>query len=144
MSEKLCALRKIGGGTLKETTLWTNPNPTSTMVAQNITLENSEKFSNYKFIKLVGKWATNNNKSLCVIYPYETFIKTNWSNWDNTMTTLGALMSLNGSAITNCYMRTFSYLDDTSMRWSGAVPLSNISGGIDNTKCIPLNVIGMS
>ncbi len=49
MAEQLASLRKQGE-TLSETTLWTNPNPTSQFTPQTITL--SDNIQNYKQIKL--------------------------------------------------------------------------------------------
>lgn len=51
MSEKLCVLKKIGGGTLKETVLWTNSSPTSSMTQQYLSL--SDSIANYDYIKVV-------------------------------------------------------------------------------------------
>lgn len=51
MSEKLCAIRKRGGGgALTETALWTNASPTSSFAAQNVTL--SSGISNFEVIRV--------------------------------------------------------------------------------------------
>ena len=55
MSEKLCALRKVGGGTsqLTETTLWTNSSPNSSFALQDVTL--SQSTSGFQYVKIYWK-----------------------------------------------------------------------------------------
>lgn len=65
MSEKLCALKKIGGGTLKETTLWTNASPTSNFVGQIVTL--SESLDNYNALRFYYNKATSSSTTVSYI-----------------------------------------------------------------------------
>ena len=127
---------------LTETVLWENQNPSSLFSEQSITLDVGKKFSDYKYIKITGKWSTSDNKSICVMYPYEDFISTSWFNWDNTMRIGAALISMNGPEIRSWYLRTISYVSDTTMIISVGVPFSNI-GISDSSKCIPLQIIGL-
>lgn len=51
MAEKLCNLRKYGGGnSLKETVLWTNSNPGTQFAAQTVTLSHS--LLDFDYIKI--------------------------------------------------------------------------------------------
>ncbi|MCR5451961.1 MAG: hypothetical protein K6F00_04965 [Lachnospiraceae bacterium] len=53
MAQKLCQLKKKGGGSLTETDLWTNSAPSSAWASSSITL--SQSISNFTFIKIYYK-----------------------------------------------------------------------------------------
>ena len=73
MGEKLCALRKIGGGTLKETILWTNPSPTSTFARQTINL--SQDINNFDYLKIKALGSTTNNLEISIYISVDDFKK---------------------------------------------------------------------
>ena len=64
MSEKLCTLKKKGGGTLKETTLWTNPSPSSAFAAQTVTL--SQDFTTFDYVRIY--WMQGSANTTDVFY----------------------------------------------------------------------------
>ena len=73
MSEKLCALKKRGGGgALTETTLWTNSSPTSNM-ADGTLLTLSQPYSDFDYIKVEYNYSVNEQISYTVIFTKELF-----------------------------------------------------------------------
>ena len=136
MSEKLCALRKIGGGTLKETTLWTNPNPSASFGEQSVTL--SDSILNYDYIKI--EWAETTsaltNKSSIMASASEF---TKYKNPNNNAHTVCPGLYGRGASI--MYARFIAYTSDTQIFFQNAVRLN--SSGVDNTSTIPLNVYGV-
>ena len=127
MSEKLCALKKIGGGTLKETTLWTNPSPTSSMSAS--TQPNlSDSISNYTFIKFTARVSTSDATSFSAIMSVEDFKSTENTDIRFSMATLN-------------YVRILRYMSNTKLNISGASSVGGTS--TDNTKIIITQILGM-
>lgn len=126
MSEKLCALRKIGGG-MSEKVLWTNPNPTSTQTdGTQPTL--SESISNYKYIKLVARMSTTNATTFSALMSVDEF----------------KLTSSNGTRFgmsVPSYGRIMRYLSDTKINISRA--FMNGENGEDNKQVIIYQVIGL-
>jgi len=109
MAQKLCQLKKKGGGELKETTIWTNSIPTSTMSGQELTL--SESIENFQYIKLYFRKSTNNAAQSSVIYEKDTFKAfTGGASTDGFCGMFGE--RLDGS---NCFRR-FAYESSTKMR----------------------------
>lgn len=74
-----------GGGTLKETVLWTNPNPSANFNSQNVTL--SEDISNYDFIKFVWQNANSGSSGSqyyedeCMLVPTDYWLKSRSGNY---------------------------------------------------------------
>lgn len=131
MSEKLCALRKIGGGTLKETVLWTNLNPTSQM-GDNTTLTLSENINNFKFIQVVARFSTSDATTFSAIMSVEDFLKSGTTN--KTRLYFGGIIDSN-------YCRTMRYTAATSVRVSTAYIFSGTS--YNNAVIIPTQIIGL-
>ena len=74
MSEKLCTLRTKGGGGGKytETSLWTNPSPTSSFSGQTVTL--SDSVSNYKYIAIKSGFNSSyysDSESMTIVVPVD-------------------------------------------------------------------------
>ena len=66
MSEKLCKLRKCGGGnSMKEVELWSNPDPTIQM--SNPTLSMSENITNYDYVRIYWRISTSNSTESSII-----------------------------------------------------------------------------
>lgn len=109
MSEKLCALRKIGGGTLKETALWTNPNPSSSQGTQTITLNQS--YEKFNFVKIRFKTYTsdpvNANTTKSVYMTPTDLYNSNNAN-QNAIVTLGR-RGQNGEAVCKYIYTNGSY-----------------------------------
>lgn len=66
MSEKLCKLRKCGGGgNMTEVVLWSNPNPTAQM--SNPTLTMSENITNYDYVRIYWRISTTDSTESSII-----------------------------------------------------------------------------
>ena len=133
MSEKLCALRKIGGGgTLKETVLWTNPSPTSDFAYQTLTLNQS--IDDFKKIAVYYRLSTaNNSRESFVTYTTEEFKK---FNIDST-NAVGAI----GVRSTTSWIRALFYTDSTHVAIGSCYTLSTTS--MDNHYTIPTKIVGL-
>lgn len=111
MAEKLCELKKKGGGgKQKETVLWTNNAPTRNQGAVSISLNGD--LSDYDYIKFIYRYNTTNSKSFNLTIPYSEFIKCVYSNADNAFA-IGASAGSN-----NYYYRYIWYTNDTTVATS--------------------------
>ena len=137
MSEKLCALRKIGGGTLKETTLWTNSSPSATFAEQTVTL--SDNISNYDYIKIEWCESTSalTNKSSIMVSASE--FTRNKNPYYNAHDTTPAILGRGANNVS--YLRYIAYESDTQVLFGHA--LRGNATGVDNTFTIPLNIYGV-
>lgn len=139
MSEKLCALRKIGGGTLKETTLWTNSAPTSNFASQTITL--SDGISNYKFLKIRYRKNTTENVEHQVLYDVDDVISQFTSNAGAHY--MGSIVERENSTPSyRTAARLYAMSNDTTMTISNAIYIDNPSTA-QNAWAIPLEIIGV-
>lgn len=133
MSEKLCALRKIGGGTeLKETVLWTNPNPTSSFSPTACSL--SESIDNFDYIKVLYRVSTSNNTQGSAIWPTSTIKIGGGANKIRA-----SFSAQNASSV--IYSRIVGYNSTTSLQ-IGQCSAWNQSLS-DNALAIPLKIIGL-
>ena len=132
MSEKLCALRKIGGG-MSEKVLWTNANPTSSFNASACSL--SESVDNFDYIKVLYRVSTSNSTQGSALWPVAT-IKTS-SGGANKIR--ASFASQNANSV--IYARIIGYNNAQSLQ----IGVSSVWGQSlnDNTTVIPLNIIGI-
>lgn len=131
MAEKLCELKKKGGGELKETTLWTNSSPTNSFSAQDVTL--SQSIDNYKYISVHYKRINSGDIYSAVIYEKEEFKQLTGTD---PLMFYGVLGYNSGGA--DCY-RKFTYLTDTKIHFYNATR----GGGANSGLLIPTKVCGL-
>ena len=65
MAEKLCTLRKSGGG-MSKTVLWTNSSPTSAFAGQSVAL--SKGISDFKYLCIEVRYSTTDAGTLRYYY----------------------------------------------------------------------------
>ena len=130
MSEKLFALRKIGGS-MSETVLWTNPNQTGNFGATTITL--SESVNNFKYIKVVFRFSTQTNNQNYVIFPLDM--------WINSTATNGKNRCVIASYASNIFARGIAYASATSVTIGACYQVNQTGSG--NNYVIPVEVIGL-
>lgn len=108
MAEKLCELKKKGGGgSMSETVLWTNPNPSSNQDNSAVTL--SESIENYEKIRVY--WKNNKTTSDEVHLDVDVSIF-------QTMLSTGPMIFSIGSVISGTgYYRPVNYNDDTHVKF---------------------------
>lgn len=124
-----------GGGSLDETTLWINPNPTSDFAQQSITL--SDDIDNYDYIKIEVKGNTSSTWSapnICILCSVEDF-KTTGSTAGHSRIAAGI------RATSGTYTRLFDYIDDTTIDASNSVLVS--TGGNTNNTNVPIKISGL-
>ena len=138
MAEKLCELRKKGGGGGKytETSLWTNPSPTSSsgFPAQTVTL--SESMDNFKYLAFKYRASTGNDFVDCAIYSVEDVKNSSTTEIGNVIG-LGSVAS--GARI---YSRYIDYVSSTSLSFTTAYR-ANASATGDGS-AIPLEILGLN
>lgn len=137
MAEKLCSLKKIGGGggSLTETVLWTNPNPSSAFGAQAVTL--SDSLSNYDYIGIDNYYDTAYaDTSATPLMSVEDFKKCIYS----TSTTIPRMALTLGGERSSKWFRYVNYVSDTSIQFSIGRTTSTTTSG---NACIPTRVIGI-
>ena len=122
--------QKNWGGTLKETVLWTNPNPSSAMGATDITP--SPSLSEFKYIKVIYRMSTSNSTTCAVIMDYDDFVNTSTSTFRFAM----EAFEPNGH-----FVRLINRNSDTSINFEIAYQVGNTSTRI--TAVIPQQVIGL-
>lgn len=143
MAEKLCELKKKGGGggsaTWVETILWANPSPSSDFATQTVTL--SDDINNYDYLKVSYKNSTTYEG---VNDPYSVLISV--SDFKTSATgnstrhnafTFGGLY-----APTNTVWTRFLFYDtDTTAKFGGCTQIG--STGSTNNNAIPLQIVGI-
>lgn len=135
MSEKLCALRKIGGGTLKETTLWTNSSPTSTFGYQVITL--SQSYLDFKYVKLKWKRATSVDAYLEMLI--DTTILANGGGY-----TVASTNNITWGSTTDDRQSVVRYMvaiSGTSIEISNGLYVGK--SGTNNYMALPIEIVGL-
>jgi hypothetical protein len=137
MAEKLCELRKKGGGGGKytETSLWTNPSPTSEFSGGNVTL--SDSLSNYKYIKIKTRVSTTIATTWSTIYLVDDF-KTFAQN--STPSGCGHIASMNTSNTRRS--RGVVYVNDTTVNYK--VVYEDGTPTQNNTNTIPVEILGLN
>lgn len=138
MSESLCQIKKTGGGgSMSETSLWTNNEPTSNFAAQTVTI--SDDIDNYSYIGIEYEFSTAvttlTNK---VFFPVDLF-KTYRFN-GNTQHAFGAF-GMQNSTSNLMYARVAYYVSDTSVGFSSGY---GINRAYENAaSMVPLKIIGL-
>lgn len=135
MSEVLASLKKKGGGSLSETTLWTNANPTSAM-AQGATMPLSQNYSNFDYIKIKYRLSTSDSTEHAVIYAKEDIDAAIASTQESRMGIQAYL--------TNNYARIIYRPDNAtydSFTMSNARQLQGT--GTSTTVLIPTQIVGL-
>lgn len=120
---------KINELGLKETVLWQNSSPTTSFTEKTITVEN---ITNYKYIGIQFRQATDVSLTTTIMYTIEDFKKmTNATN---------QFFGLMGSVVSGSQRyRRFNYKTDTTIFFAGAY---DFGGTIRNGTIIPVKVIG--
>lgn len=122
---------------LSETTLWTNPSPTSNMNSgTTINIDSGYSFSNYKFIKIeykVTAGASTSDKYSSLIIPYSDLIKSLGSS-NTPAIALGAVGSYRMS-------RLIYYRSDKQLY---VYACTDTNGNLQNGGCIPLTIKGLN
>lgn len=125
-----------GSGGLTETTLWTNPSPTSAMNASTI-LSLSDDYTNYDFLRIKYRFSTTSAAEWDVIASKDSIT----TAIANTTTSNRISMCIVG---TSTLVRTLSRSDSTTLRdlivtntrqWGGSTT--------STTTVIPTEIIGM-
>ena len=111
-----------GGSSSSETTLWTNPSPTSELGAQTITL--SDNISNYRYIKFVFNASNTTSEQYEVIFSVNTIT--------NAITGNGKpVIGINSTQSTGQVVtRRVIYVSDTSLQ------IMAVDGGYNNRSII--------
>ena len=122
----------IGGKKYSETSLWTNPSPTSNFATQNIIL--SESMTNYKYLLVKWKTDTSTNQIGEIIVPVDNFKSQTVSPYYNY-----PAMETNSAN----YFRAFVYTSDTQIMMANCFKLN---GGTTayNQYNIPTEVLGLN
>ena len=126
-----------GGGAPTETTLWTNPSPTSTFGITEATLSSS--IDNFDYIKIKFAATTLYQASAnCIecIYSKEDVRKT-------SVSTLGMQLAMSVRPTSNAKYnaRRVYYMNDTKLSFSPAYQMNGST--TDNNSCIPLSIVGV-
>jgi hypothetical protein len=127
MAEKLCALKKKGGGELKETTFWTNSSPTSSFTGGGITVPD---ITPYKLIKVTFRVSTSNSTTYYELYTPDQLLNAQYSG--SVTGQLAILGFFAGSVLR--YVRYFRAPSATSI---------NFAGADNNNYIIPIKITGL-
>lgn len=114
-----------------ETTLWTNPNPTVTFSAQEVTL--SDSIANYKYIEF--EWQQTSSVAT------KAKIRMLTTDFAVDRLTAGPKVALGARSGTTFYTRICAYLTNTTIRFDNCTSTSGTSA---STGCIPTKVIGIN
>ena len=120
-----------GGGSMTETTLWTNSSPSASFAAQTITL--SDNISNYDYIRI--KYRYNNTT------PTDSYAMTDVTSLQS-MTGTGTMTLALGLQHTNGinYARNCLYVSDTELKFTLAWYGNNSTSALVS---IPGEIIGV-
>lgn len=134
MAEKLCQLKKKGkgGGQLKETVLWTNSSPTSSL--SSVTLNLLSDISQFDYVKITYRIDTSNSKELSAFWTLTDFM--------DSADTAGHNEAMFGARFSDYeYARRVRGVTSTTVTLSSA---SAIYAQVSNTsRVIPLKIIGL-
>lgn len=144
MAEKLCELKKKGGGggsaTWVETILWANPSPSSDFAAQTVTL--SDDINNYDYLKVSyvnynGSTGTNDPFSVLIsVSDFKTSLSGN-STRHNAFTYGGLYAPSNTT-----WTRFMFYNTDTTARFGDCTQVGGSKSA--NSNSVPLQILGIS
>ncbi len=137
MAEKLCELKKKGGGgSMSETVLWTNSNPTTAFAGQAVSL--SQSINNFKYLKFTFYNGTSDTVLSESVISVEEFKKmTNDTSYNNFYR-----FSSPAYYYTNVgWVRLLFYSGDTSVNFSTVYKVNN--SGTATNLLIPHQIIGL-
>lgn len=121
---------------MSETLLWSNPSPTSSFAAQNVTL--SQSMNNFDYIKVTFRASTSVADEGCNIYPIE-YVKSSIQGTAYAH----ALVGGGSSNKSNFYTRKMLYVSNTQLNINGSVTISSNNAGSNNGVVIPLEIYGL-
>lgn len=121
-----------GGGGETETTLWTNPNPTSNMISETVTL--SDDLTNYKYLRIEWRRTTSDDTKASM-----RVLSSEFKSFDSSATSPKFLM---GSGTTTYSARAVVYASDTSVSFSQCRQV-NGTGSV-SSGCIPTKITGIN
>jgi hypothetical protein len=126
-----------GGET--ETTLWTNPSPTSSFSGQEVTL--SDNYTNYKKIAFYFKYGTSSSYAESVeIYDTEKQIPL-WYNMDDYTGRMSGAMAATSSG--TIYSRLI-WKNDSNNKFYIRYCYREGSSSMSNGQCIPTKITGIN
>lgn len=140
MAEKLCELRKKGGGGGKytETSLWTNPNTSSNFATQTVTL--SQSVDNFKYIGIKYKYGTTTSDSDYVMAIYSVnALKQSTEATSNVRD--GVTLGIH-TATNQTWARIVYYVSTTSIKFTDCYRLYNQSSTQNGAN--PLEILGLN
>lgn len=126
----------IGGKKYSETSLWTNPSPTSSFTNQTITL--SESIENYTYIKVRYRFQDSDAREtsiFCLVSDFKTYTGTGQFS-------LGCVMT--GSSNYPSFNRPLRYGSSTTVSADHCYRGSASAGSTYDTCCIPLEILGLN
>ncbi len=134
MSEILAKLKKKGSGELKETVLWTNPNPNADYASATVTL--SQSIQNFDFVKIYYKGIKTSVTELSFMFSIETWNRA-------TRTAYAPWLSINcrNSSGSASFVRGIIPESDTRVLFDTAH--NTTDGSTANTIVIPLRICGL-
>ena len=115
-----------GGGKLKETVLWTNPDATKSFSESTLSL--SQSFKNFDYLKIIFIYSTTNTFEFDVTYSVAG------------INGLEELRPGSSNVVLGWYYRNFGYDKNGNFMMSSCVI---VSGSTSNTKLIPKQIIGL-
>lgn len=117
---------------MSETTLWTNPNPTSSFASQPITL--SQDVNNFDYIKISYRGGISNDNSMSIIVSIADYNKA------DSASTNKVGIAIAGTNSGDLRTRVMFTNGNTSIYPGDA---RTPTGSIDNNKAIPIKISGL-
>lgn len=133
MAEKLCQLKKKGGGNYIEDILWSNSAPTSSFANKDITLNTN--LSDYDTIRVYYRVSTSNSKTAFIDVLKSDFEEMNGTN--GTLKVGLACFDDNTS-----FLRAVNYVNASTIHFNSAGQIGVTT--TNNAKCIPVKVCGLN
>lgn len=115
----------------KETTLWTNPSPSSSFANQEISLSST---SPYDYIKITWRWSTSDSTEFETIFPRNEY------NGSKRLS-IGGSLDTNTTARYRFWSQASSY---TAMGWSNSVQHTSSSQTTSGAYVIPTKITGLN
>ena len=135
MSETLCTLRTTGGGggRYTETSLWTNPSPTSSFATQDVTL--SQSMDDFKYLAFKVSNGSANFKAIVSVVEFK--------NMPLSGANAFAIFPGNANSAGNTYFARFvTYKNTTTVNITTGYQVGGTSQ--NNTYAIPLEILGLN
>lgn len=130
---------KTGGGALSETILWTNPSPTSSFAAQDVTL--SQPITDFTYIKIVCRFSTSNSTEMAALFsPSDFGVQGTYPNKNPSVTM--TVSSGAGGTVTRYCAKASSDDNSTIHFFSGSTTTTG-SGSTKNGNTIPVAIYGL-